>query len=267
MDTTTTEPLPAPWVVLRAVPQPALRVFCFPYAGAGTAAYARWAAALPADWELLALQLPGRGTRCGEAPLHRFQQAQHEAWRGLPERLDRPSLFVGHSLGAILAYEVARQWCAVAGAARPAPLLGLAVSACVAPRHWPTERGRALAQLDRAGLVDALRGYNGTPAEVFEDDDVLDLLLPSLKADFDLVASYRYCGRAALPLPLLVLHGADDPHVDDARLAGWADEALGGCTLKRLPGDHFFFEGQEARIIRLLADQVLAAGCGERAAP
>lgn len=73
--------------------------------------------------------------------------------------------------------------------------------------------------------------------------------------------------RAALPLPLLVLHGADDPHVDDARIAGWADEALGGCTLKRLPGDHFFFEGQEARIIRLLADQVLAAGCGERAAP
>ncbi|MCW8209012.1 hypothetical protein D8B24_18770 [Verminephrobacter aporrectodeae subsp. tuberculatae] len=149
--------------------------------------------------------------------------AQHEAWRGLPERLDRPSLFVGHSLGAILAYEVARQWCAVAGASRPAPLLGLAVSACVAPRHWPTERGRALAQLDRAGLIEALRGYNGTPAEVFEGDDILALLLPTLEADFDLVASYSYGGRAAL----LALHGADDPHADATRVAGWADEAPG----------------------------------------
>ncbi|WP_369021520.1 thioesterase II family protein [Verminephrobacter aporrectodeae] len=89
--------------------------------------------------------------------------------------------------------------------------------------------------------------------------------MPTLKADFDLVASYSYGGRAALPL--LVLHGADDPHADAARVAGWADEAQGGCTLKRLPGDHFFFEWQEARIIRLLADQLLTANCDERAAP
>lgn len=237
---------PPGWVALRRLAQPALRLCCFPYAGGGPAAFARWVRHLPPSWDLLVLQLPGRGARLGEQALHDFDAAREQACTHLQPWLDRPCLFFGHSLGAILAYEVARR-CGDR-------LQGLVVSACVAPRHWPTERGRALARLDRDGLVAALREYNGMPAQVLDDDEVLDLLLPAMQADFDLVASYRYRGPAGLEVPMHVLHGADDPHVDPGRLQGWALETRGPCGIERHPGDHFFIDGREAVIIRSMTE-------------
>lgn len=246
------------WVPLRLVPNPTLRLICFPYAGAGAAAFTRWVKHLPPSWDLVALQLPGRAARCGAPPLHDFALAQEEAWRQLPVWLDRPAIFLGHSLGAIMACESARRWLETDPAGATARLRALAVSACIAPKHWPTDRGRALAKLDRSGLVDALRQYNGMPAEVFDDDDVLDMLLPTLKADFDLVASYRYPGAASLSAPILAMHGADDPHVDGSRLPAWADETSGALEIVQCEGDHFFFERREGTVMQLLVEHLQA---------
>lgn len=246
------------WVPLRLVPNSTLRLICFPYAGAGAAAFTRWVKHLPPSWDLVALQLPGRAARCGAPPLHDFALAQEEAWQQLPVWLDRPSILLGHSLGAIMAYEAARRWLETDAAGATARLKALVVSACIAPKYWPTDRGRALARLDRAGLVEALRQYNGMPPEVFDDDDVLDMLLPSLKADFDLVASYRYRGAASLSAPILALHGADDPHVNGARLPAWADETSDSLVIVQCEGDHFFFERQEGAVMQLMIERLRA---------
>jgi medium-chain acyl-[acyl-carrier-protein] hydrolase len=250
------EVIPPVWVPLRHNPQATMRVFCFPYAGAGPTAFSRLAACAPTHWEFVALQLPGRGARLGSVPLHRFDEALDDACAHLGPWFDRPSVFLGHSLGAILAFESARRWLETRSPNEAPRLQALIVSACVAPQHWPTERGRALARLDRPGLVDALRQYNGTPEEVFEDDELLDLLLPTLKADFDLVASYRYRGSAGLTLPLLVMHGADDPYVDGARLAGWRDQTQATSKVICCDGDHFFYESREHDIIQLINDHI-----------
>ncbi|KTT03106.1 hypothetical protein SB14R_18175 [Pseudomonas oryzihabitans] len=237
------------WFIRRTVSDPRLRLFCFSHAGGTAADYLPWHPHLGPHLELCAVQLPGRGSRIAERPRNDLPQLVAELVQVLNAADDGlPFAFFGHSLGALLAFELSHAL-RDHGLALPIQLFA---SGCAAPsvsRLTPP-----LHQLDNKQLLEQLRGYNGTPPEVLANPDLIGLLLPSLRADFRLVGDYQYKRRPALAVPILVMAGRDDPHVSPTDLLAWAGETSGGYSQHSLPGDHFFIRPQAKAIRKILLD-------------
>lgn len=243
------------WVPLRAVAGADTRLFLFPFAGGSAHSFQCLLEHLPASWEIFGLQLPGRGARLSHALLHQFVPALEEVMSHLRPLLDRPSIFWGHSLGAIMAYEVARR---CTQKSHPASGLGvpqaLVISACVAPRYWPAARGNTLRIKDTKDLAQALRLYGDAFSDLLEDEEILEFLLPTAKADFDVIESYCYTGPAGLKLPILAIHGTQDPIVEPAKVQHWAEETQGVFVARAFAGGHYFYREQEGNVVATLVD-------------
>ncbi|MEV0607417.1 alpha/beta fold hydrolase [Polymorphospora rubra] len=229
-----------------------VRLFCFPFAGGNAAAFLPWQRMLGPDVELWVAQLPGRGARLLEAPLDDLDELVARLAAAVAERGDRPFALFGHSLGALVAFEVARS---LRRDGLPGPH-----SLWVAGAEGPGTRSveDRLHDLPDPELIEALRDYGGTPAELLDDPEMMELLLPGLRADFALDECYTYRAGAPLDLPVHVLLADRDPHVDPARAAGWAQETSRPVHRHVFPGGHFFLFPHQATITALLA-RVLAA--------
>src|SRR5262249_13433610 len=231
-----------------------VRLFCFPYAGAGAMVYRRWRPALPPGVEGLAAQLPGREIRLKEKPYTNLL-ALVEALAGAIDRyLDKPFAFFGHSMGALTSFELAhllRERCGV----EP---LHFFVSGCSAPHM--RENGPLIYNLPDDKLVEELRRLNGTPQEVLEHAELLPLMLPLLRADFEVCDTYVYSEKRPLHCPMTVFGGFEDPDVTEQRLKGWREHTAGTFSLELLPGDHFFLHTADktlhARIRRELSNSL-----------
>ncbi len=223
-----------PWLVRRAGPARPFRLYCFSYAGGGASVFSAWHHGCGPEVELCAVQLPGREERMGEACVTAFAPlvrtlAQQIAFQGVQR-----FAFFGHSLGALLAFEVAR-YCALHYLPGPQQLI---VSGCGAPRL--RARSRNLHQLDDDGLIDQLRAYSGTLPEVLEHAELMSLLLPIVRADFALAHDYAYRTGPRLAIPITVLAGRQDEHVSAAQAEGWSAETSAGCQVHWFDGGHMF---------------------------
>lgn len=247
---------PSPWLPYRT-PRPGARVrlYCFPYAGGGASAYRGWQAALPAAIEVWPVQPPGREGRLHEpaftdaVPLVEALAAdlEHDPGGGGPFAL------FGHSMGSLLAYELART---LARQGRPGPV-HLFVSAHRAPQQPPPDD--SIHGLPEAEFRARLRRLNGTPEEVLEHPELMELLGPLLRADFALNETYGHRDGPPLPCPLTAFGGTADPEVtpDDLRL--WADRTAARFRVHLYPGDHFFLHHAAAAPLRdQLAQELLA---------
>lgn len=243
------------WIPLRQVDRADTRLFLFPFAGGSAHSFHRLLEHLPPSWEIFGLQLPGRGARLSHALLHQFFPALEELMSHQAPLLDRPSIFWGHSLGAIMAYEVARRWAHgkphPSGSSVPQALV---ISACVAPRYWPNARGNTLRINDTKDLAVALRQYGDTFSDLLDDEEILEFLLPTAKADFDVIESYCYAGRAELKVPILAFHGTQDRIVETAKVHDWAEETYGPFTARAFAGGHYFYREQEREVVTTLVD-------------
>ena len=238
---------PNPWLQ-RFTPRPAARarLFCFHHAGVGAAVYRPWLAGLPAELELVAVQLPGRANRLDEPPIDRMPALIDALLPALrPELDDKPFAFFGHSMGAVLAAEVARALQA-AGAPVPAQLI---VSGR-RPPHWPAADAPLHRLPDEAFVAEIQRRYGGIPAEVLQHADVMALLLPSLRADIAALETHQPpSGRAPLECALSVFGGSDDPLTPRAHLDGWRGETRGPFRVRVFPGDHFYLTGRRDALL------------------
>lgn len=231
-------------------------LFCLPYAGAGAGVYGAWRGRMPRCIQLVALDLPGRGIRNAEPPAYDWRQLTQGVMDDI-RRYRRSSFgLFGHSMGALLALEVAH---AIRERHGEGPAW-LGVSGCQAPLRR-TPEFKWLTCRDEA-VHEELRDLGGTPPELFENRDLLDLVTPVVRADFHLCGSYRRPDRAPLDCPMLVLGGTQDKisHPHD-NLAAWSAETTGQCRVAMIEGGHFFVHEQiDATIAQVIASLSSAAG-------
>jgi surfactin synthase thioesterase subunit len=224
------------WLSFSKPPQKArLRLFCFPHAGGGASLFRTWTRDLPADVHVCAIRLPGREGRITEAPFTRLQPLVQTLRKALWRYLDIPFAFFGHSLGALVAFELAREIAARNGT-QPSTLF---VSGHRAPQI-PYPR-KPICALPPEEFLQELRHLGGTPVEVLQSPELMDLLLPVLRADFAVCETYVYESGERLQSPISAFGGSDDPEVSNDDLTGWGTETDASFKLRILPGDHFFF--------------------------
>ena len=242
----------SPWIVCHT-PRPAakVRLFCFPHAGGAAWAYGRWAMQLPSSIDVLAIELPGHGNRIAEAPQQDFDALLRQLVDSILPELDRPVAFFGHSFGAVLAFEVARKL--PHGMAHP--LRQLFVSGHNAP-HVEDDLGD-LSQLNDEQLIDQLRRLNCTPPAALENHELMELMLPVIRADFALYNSYVCEESDPLGVPITVLNGLRDPRTHLPGLQAWRAQTTGPFVLRQFVGDHFFVSTEEAAVVELVGGHLL----------
>jgi len=231
-------------------PNARVRLFCFPYAGAGTLPYRPWADALPPEIEVSAIQLPGRETRYREAALTELEPLISTLTGVLyPHRLDRTFAFYGHSLGAIISFELTRN---LIKHYNVAPV-HLFVSARVAPHV--TDLRPPIHLMSDQDFKDKLRGLGGTPLGVLDSPDMAPLL-NMLRADFALNETYRYAAGDPLAVAMSVYGGTEDPKVTERELLAWQVHAKSRFDLRMFPGDHFFINSSRPALLRAITREL-----------
>ncbi|MBL6279727.1 thioesterase [Micromonospora fiedleri] len=240
------------WVSI-ATPNPAAptRLFCFPYAGGGASAYREWHRWLP-QVEVAAVQLPGRENRLGERPVAAMDRLLDLLVEALDPLLrQRPFAFFGHSMGARIAYALTRRleqdgaplpsWLFASGS--PAPWLRIPEAA------WAEPDDRLLAWLADLG---------GTPPEVLDSPDLMQLALPVIRADLTLGATWQYPYTTPSSVPVHAFAATDDDYATPERARAWDRETTGPCRVSVFPGGHFFLHEHTAQILRLIDEDLLS---------
>jgi medium-chain acyl-[acyl-carrier-protein] hydrolase len=246
-------PLTGNWVSC-ARPQPAApwRLWCLPYAGGGAAAWNAWNAPLAGMAEIAALRPPGRESRLLEAPCTGSAVLVEQLLTKMEPHLGRKYALAGHSLGGVLAFELARL-ARERGWPEPAALIVSGARAPDMPRREPDLR----ALPDAEFIAELDRRYQGIPAAVRSEPELLSLLLPVMRADLTIFETYEHVAGAPLSLPLLAMGGEQDRHVTRAEALGWGRHTTGKFEAEFFPGGHFFIQSEHgavvARVARFLA--------------
>lgn len=230
-----------PWAVIpRRVPNPRLRLLCFPYAGGGASIYGRWHELLPPEVEVVAVQLPGRESRLAEKPFARMGPLVDTLSEVLKPYMDLPFALFGHSNGGLMAFELARR---LRAEGRRMPLQ-LFVSGRPAPQVVLTEP--IVHDLPDAEFRAALRRFGGTPEEVLENEEMMSLIEPLLRADFAIGETYTFVPGLPLALPISAYAGAADQEVPVWQVEAWKEQTSAPFVLKTFPGGHFFIHEDRA---------------------
>jgi pyochelin biosynthesis protein PchC len=214
-------------------PDARLRLVCFPHAGSTAGAYARWAATLPENLEVVAVDYPGRGGPATEAPAVDMNALAAAIREALLADTGRPYAFFGHSMGAAVAHETARALREV-GAAEPERLV---VSGREAPQYTPEPKEGD--NTEEAALVE-LEHFGGTPPELLDDPEARALFLPRFLADRRLLHHYRPTGGRPLTCPVSAMVGSRDLRSTIAQAEGWSAVTTGPFDLTVFPGAHFY---------------------------
>lgn len=208
--------------------------------------YARWRRSAPAWLDIRPLELPGRGSRSGEPLATDLIDLAAQLARELRGETCRPYALFGHSLGSLLAFELA---CAIRAQGLPPPR-ALVVSGGSAPALRDYLRFRQ--PLDDEQLLHELGSLQGTPSAALQDAELMALMLPVVRADFLLCGRYRYQPTAALQCPLHVFAGTDD-RASAEQLQAWSEHTDVSFSLDFFPGGHFFIHEHESAVLERLA--------------
>jgi medium-chain acyl-[acyl-carrier-protein] hydrolase len=231
-------------------PQAEVRLFCFPYAGGGTPIFRNWPQHLPSNVDLYAAQLPGRGARLNDAPFTDLMLLVDSLGKAIRPYLDRPFAFFGHSMGGMISFELSRLLRAEYGI-EPAHLF---ISGRRAP-HIP-DTDSPTYDLPEDLFIEEVRRLNGTPREVLEHPELMELMVPILRADFSICQTYQFRGDRPLDCPMTVLGGLEDTEVSREQLEAWREHTTGSFSMRLFPGDHFFVQSQQPLVLRVLSQEL-----------
>lgn len=234
-----------------AVPrsQARIRLLCFPFAGAGTLAFRTWPYNLPDFIEVCAVQLPGREKRLDDKPYIDVATLVKDLAAVLPPLLERPYALFGHSMGALIAFELARE---LARRGEPEPR-HFFVSGRRAP-HIPDTS--LLHPLDDEAFRVGLKRFKGMSEKLFSNDKLMSFFLPTLRADFTLFETHRLEPGEPLSCPMSIFGGREDVEATPELLAGWQEHTTGGSSLRLFPGDHFFLRSSQDELLAAIAEKL-----------
>lgn len=243
---------PSAWISRRASgPEARLQLLCFPYAGGTAASFHGWSARLPPGIELCAIQLPGHGNRLPEPRFSRLTPLVEALELALGPTLEEaPYACFGHSLGALVAYELARRR---ERRGRSGPVR-LYVSGHRGP-HLPA-RHRAMHALPEDELLSELERLDGGAEEALSDAELRSLALPILRDDFAIAETYAHVPGQPLGAPIFALGGTHDPIVEKGELLAWREHTRGSFRCEFVPGGHFFIETAQDAMLGLLAEDL-----------
>lgn len=224
------------------------RLFCFPYVGGGSWIYRGWSDHAGEELEIIPVALPGRDKRLWEKPYSGLFPLVNVLADVLPR--DKPFAFFGHSMGALIAFELAREL-----QRRESRLpFCLFASGCGGPQIPRRSAPRHL--LSDADLVAELRDLGGTPEEVLQDSGMMELFLPAIRADFAIVETYEYAPSNLLDCPIVVLHGDQDRETTGDDASAWHFITSSTFRMDTFHGDHFFLHAARESIVSLITTEV-----------
>ena len=239
-----------PWLPkLTAKAESRVRLFCFPYAGGTTYTYRGWDSLLPPAIEVCAVELPGRARRMREPALRNMQSLVQSMIPALLPYFDKPFAFYGHSMGALISFELAREL----RRSHQLQPVHMFVASCLPPQS-PRRRERVTYNLPESLFIEEVRHFNGTPKEVQEySEELMQLTLPLLRADFEACQTYEYVAEPPLTCPMTVVGGLQDKGLNRTDLDGWREQTTSACTVQMLSGDHLFINTAQIWVLRMLS--------------
>jgi medium-chain acyl-[acyl-carrier-protein] hydrolase len=226
------------WLVpFSSAPDAQVRLVCIPHAGGGAVTFHPWSKLLRPEVDVYAAQLPGRESRLREEPVRTLAEIVEPLTVAISALVDRPVVIFGHSLGALLAFEVVQRLCQ-----NPRTrIAGLIVSGRPAPHV--SSRSPRLAHLPpREIVLRVAELYGNIPAALAEEPEFVTMLGKVLQSDLEVLERYHPTGRTPVPCPIAAYGGADDALVSRAELDEWRQYTGGNFQCDQLPGDHFYFK-------------------------
>jgi medium-chain acyl-[acyl-carrier-protein] hydrolase len=233
-------------------PNPAaqVRLFCFHYAGGRAGIFRQWLSMAPRWLQVVTVELPGRGARLREELFCNLDALVDALRDMIGHYLNMPFAFFGHSMGGIICFELARAL-RRAGQKRP---IHLFLSAHRAP-HLPNPRGTTY-DLPHDAFIEKIAAMNGTPAIVLKNPELLELIVPILRADFEICDTYSYVEEPPLKCPFTVFGGKDDRVVPPEMLPSWVRHTTSEFQIHTFCGDHFFFHEVEKQVLQIVSEQL-----------
>lgn len=231
---------------IRRRPDCRMRLFCFPFAGGAAQAFRAWHDALDERIDVCPIQLPGRWQRIREPCLRSVDAIVDAAESGIGQELDKPFALYGHSLGGLVAFELARRL-----AARGQPPVHLIVAARKAPQI-PHTLPPVHEWSDDEFLDWMTDRYQAVPPQVRETPDLLELVLPALRADMEAFVNYRYVERDPLTVPITVLGGTRDRTSTRDELERWAEQTTADFAIEMVEGPHLFLLDQPETVVSVI---------------
>ncbi|HLJ16206.1 MAG TPA: alpha/beta fold hydrolase [Bryobacteraceae bacterium] len=239
---------PCAWVqAARADSNAHIRLFCFPYAGGGASLFRHWQQDLSPDIEVRPIQLPGRENRLREAPFSQLTTLVDTLFPIMARYFDRSVALFGHSMGAYIAYELACRM--EEKGVQPVRLL-------VSGRHAPhlLDSKSSIHALPDSDLLRAVQQrYGGIPAAVWQEPELLRLMMPALRADLILTETYRPSSRPKLTCPISVFGGNQDQNTNSSSLNAWQTLTRAKLRIHTLEGGHFFLHQERRKLLELIA--------------
>jgi medium-chain acyl-[acyl-carrier-protein] hydrolase len=238
---------------MRPKPNPTacIRLFCFPFGGGGASFYRTWTDGLPADVELCAIQLPGRETRLRERPFNKLLPLIQVLVKTLVPYFDRPFVFFGHSVGALISFELTRQL-RRQNISCPFHLFVSGRRAPQIPSPTPPTHN-----LPDPEFIKELHRLNGTPEAVIRCEELMEMFLPVLRADFSMNETYAYKAADPLGCPITAFGGLDDPKARRNELVAWRDQTQAGFKLQLFFGDHFFIKPNLKLLLKIVSEDMM----------
>jgi len=227
-----------------------LQIFCFPYSGGGASIFYDWPKYFPQDINIMALQLPGHESRMAEELVSDLILLIDKLAVAISPYLDKPYIFFGHSLGALISFELTHRLKKM-NVSLPKCLI---VSGRAAP-HTPSKNG-IIHNLPNSEFIAKLKEYNGLPEIILDNQELLDLFLPIIRADFKLSESHLHMKDEPLPVPIIALAGKNDQNVIIENVALWMEHTTKSFKEYLLPGDHFFIKSHLEEVLNIIQDVI-----------
>jgi medium-chain acyl-[acyl-carrier-protein] hydrolase len=223
-----------------------LRLFCFPYAGGSSYIFRSRNNYFPKSIEICPIEFPGRGNKFKEPPYTNIKPLVKAIALEILPCLDRPFAFFGHSMGGLVSFELARY---LRRQYNLEPVC-LFISGGRAPQIRNTKP--IIYNLPKVDFIRELRQLNGTPAAVLNNEELMEILLPILRADFAVLETYKYSYEAPFNCPIFVFGGVQDQEIKPEQLEAWQKQTLNSFSLTMLPGDHFFLHTYQSFLWQLI---------------